>query len=180
MLSSHPMAKFPKPCLSTPSILLANRQIYREAKAILNKKLFVIDLTHLQRLDVDPVPDIMEFIGIITLQKLQHTRLELTFEGTAYGWLKDVDALIDVWSQECSLQTLEVTILDEDQDLRDGWYPASVISELQRMSQRVRLSVFGSMLVLSVGVALMLYDSCAIWALGFRLPFRVFTRPIKG
>lgn len=45
--SDNPWVEFPKPHLSTPTILLANRQIYQEARAIPIKKTLVMDLTPL-------------------------------------------------------------------------------------------------------------------------------------
>ncbi|KAI9716670.1 MAG: hypothetical protein M1812_005208 [Candelaria pacifica] len=82
--SSDPRISFPKPHIDhliTPSILLINRQIYQEARAILVRKMFVLASTPPHRAQIGRPLDITEFIGEGTLQKIQHIRIELQLCG---------------------------------------------------------------------------------------------------
>ncbi|KAI9740798.1 MAG: hypothetical protein M1835_003129 [Candelina submexicana] len=114
MASSHPRVSFSKPCvdhLVTPSILLINRQIYHEARAVLIQKTFVLASTPPHSAQLGRPMDITEFIGETTLQKIQHMRFELQLSGHARAWMKTIETLMDVWCHECSLQSLEVKVI---------------------------------------------------------------------
>jgi hypothetical protein len=94
--------------VTTPSILLLNRQITAEAQDTLRKKTLVINSPPPVCQAFRKAMDITEFIGDITLQKAYHVLLDMDLEHQ--DWLTTIETLLDVWCMENSLKSLYVRV----------------------------------------------------------------------
>ena len=94
--------------MTTPTILLLNRQITAEAQDTLRKKTLIINSPPPVCLALGKAMDVTEFIGDVTLQKAYHVLLDLDLEHQ--DWLATTETLLDVWCEENSLKSLHVRV----------------------------------------------------------------------
>ncbi|KAK4990065.1 hypothetical protein LTR66_006903 [Elasticomyces elasticus] len=96
--------------LTTPTVLLINRQITSEALRILHKKRFVFNATEsFHMLSSMASPQITRFIGKQTLQKLTHVTLNLS----CGEWVCVIQDLAMIWTMKHALKELHIHIEDE-------------------------------------------------------------------
>ncbi len=128
-LKGAPLSTFPTPhfgSLSTPSLLLVNRQIYFEVLAVLYEKPFIIDSPPPYVPQLAKPMVITEFIGKYTLQKLRFVTLSMDLVyrpgvDIASAWLKTVEYLLDVWFVRFALESVTVRIRYVEPDRSKGW-----------------------------------------------------------
>jgi hypothetical protein len=101
--------------MSTPSLLLLNRQITAEACEIIYQKPFVMASTPPYIPQLAKPMDITEFISESTLQNLRFVVLNMDLNhnpnlmsGGAKRWLKTVEMLLDIWYVKNNLKRVEV------------------------------------------------------------------------
>lgn len=92
--------------VTTPTILLLNRQIYHEAITVLHDKPLVLISPPPHSSQLGRVLDITEFIGEATLQNVAHVVLKMNFG--VDSWLKTIERLLDVWCKKNRLKSLRV------------------------------------------------------------------------
>lgn len=92
--------------VTTPTILLLNRQIYHEAITVLHDKPLVLISPPPHSSQLGRVLDITEFIGEATLQNVAHVVLKMNLEMDS--WLKTIERLLDVWCRKNRLKSLHV------------------------------------------------------------------------
>jgi hypothetical protein len=110
--------------LSTPSILLLNRQITIEALQHFWKQTW--ELTQpIPSLGSETTPDVANFIGRETLQNLRHASIIICFMGyfPFTHQFKTVEMLLDTWIEKNQLQSLCVTITKARYLDEIGWEP---------------------------------------------------------
>jgi hypothetical protein len=116
----RPLCTIPRPhfgSMSTPPLLLLNRQITSEALEILYQKPFIMDSTPPYIPQLAKPMDITEFISESTLQNLRFVILKMNLNhkpnlmsGGAKGWLKTVEMLLDIWFVKNNLERVEVHV----------------------------------------------------------------------
>lgn len=92
--------------VTTPTILLLNRQIYYEAITVLHDKPLVLMSPPPHSSQLGRVLDITEFIGEATLQNVAHVVLKMNFG--VDSWLETIERLLDVWCKKNRLKSLRV------------------------------------------------------------------------
>ncbi|MCJ1468431.1 hypothetical protein MMC07_007059 [Pseudocyphellaria aurata] len=92
--------------VTTPTILLLNRQIYHEAITVLLNKTLVLMSPPPHSSQLGRVLDITDFIGEATLQNVAHVVLKMNLGVDA--WLKTIERLLDVWCKKNRLKSLHV------------------------------------------------------------------------
>lgn len=114
---TSPLCVVPIPVVeevTTPSLLLVNRQVAAEALAVLYKQPLVLCQTPPYLPQLAKPMDITEFISETTLQLVPRVVLQMDLSYTAClpdgarSWLKTVETLLDVWCVKNSLEMLEV------------------------------------------------------------------------
>lgn len=96
--------------LTTPTVLLLNRQITWEALPILRAKPFVLHDSPPTTPCTGRAMDITEFIGEETLQRVRRVVLKMDLIGSE-PWLRTIDTLLDVWCAQNSLEEILVDIV---------------------------------------------------------------------
>lgn len=105
----RPRCVFLKPgiqTVTTPTVLLLNRQVYHEAITVLHHKPLVLMSPPPHSSQLGRVLDITEFIGEATLQNVAHVVLKMNLGVDA--WLKTIERLLDVWCKKNRLKSLHV------------------------------------------------------------------------
>lgn len=94
--------------VTTPTMLLLNRQIYHEAITILHDKPLVFMSPPPHSSQLGRVLDITKFIGEATLQNVAHVVLKMNLG--VDSWLKTIERLLDVWCRKNRLKSLHVSL----------------------------------------------------------------------
>lgn len=118
------------PIMSTPTVLLLNKQIYHEAKAILNKKALKITCPVDPKIDRQAkVPDLLRFVSADTIQAI--TRLELSVHSWEYAYA--IERIFNVLKHKHSLESFRLEFHDnlKSDFLRKVYrpYPDSAIAK---------------------------------------------------
>jgi hypothetical protein len=117
--SEQPLCTIPRPhfgSMSTPSLLLLNRQITSEALEVLYRKPLVLDSTPPYVQQFARPMDITEFIGESTLQNLRFVVLKMDLDQRLSGavgarsWLKTIEMLLDIWFLKSNIEKVQVEI----------------------------------------------------------------------
>ena len=95
--------------LTTPTVLLLNRQISSEALPVLHAKTLVLDMPPPSSPCIGRPMDITEFISEETLQCVRRVVLKMDLKNTQ-SWGKTVETLLDVWCVKNSLEEVMVDI----------------------------------------------------------------------
>ncbi len=113
----QPLCTIPRPryeAMSTPSLLLLNRQITSEALEVLYRKPLILDSTLPYMPQLGRPMDIPEIISESTLQNLRFVVLRMDLglgqKRSARNWYKTVEILLDIWLVKNNLEKLEVRV----------------------------------------------------------------------
>jgi len=96
--------------LTTPTMLLLNRQITYEALLVLQTKPLILHEAPPFTPCTGRPMDITEFIGEETLQRVRRVVLKMDLEIGAASWGRTIDTLLDVWCVKNNLEEILVDI----------------------------------------------------------------------
>ncbi|KAK9423964.1 hypothetical protein SUNI508_13898 [Seiridium unicorne] len=153
--SKLPLSVLPKPqvparFMTTPGLLLANRQIAWEAQEAMCFKTFKLRQPPPRTDTLARSMDITDFISEGTLQTIR--RVELVMDLTSQGdWSKTVELLLDVWAVRNHLRSIDVT-LKQPASTQEGefWHGGSsrrvvrMLSMLQSFATEAGTQLTGS------------------------------------
>ncbi|KAE9371527.1 hypothetical protein N431DRAFT_341644 [Stipitochalara longipes BDJ] len=113
--SVHPLCTMPIPrcgSMSTPSLLLLNRQITSEALEVLYRKPLILDKPPPYMPQLGRPMDVPELISENTLQNLRFIvlRMDLDQKRSARDWLKVIEILIDIWLVKNDLKKVQIHV----------------------------------------------------------------------
>jgi hypothetical protein len=111
----QPLCTVPRPRygpMSTPSLLLLNRQITSEALEVLYRKPLILDTTPPYIPQLGQPMGIPEIISETTLQNLRFVvlRMDLDQRQSARYWFKIIEMLLDIWFVKNNLEEVQARI----------------------------------------------------------------------
>ncbi|KAH8795097.1 hypothetical protein F5882DRAFT_480553 [Hyaloscypha sp. PMI_1271] len=111
----QPLCTVPRPRygpMSTPSLLLLNRQITPEALEVLYRKPLILDTTPPYIPQLGQPMGIPEIISETTLQNLRFVvpRMDLDQRQSARYWFKIIEMLLDIWFVKNNLEEVQARI----------------------------------------------------------------------
>jgi hypothetical protein len=134
-----PTPHVPARLMSTPGILLCNRQIASEAREAMYFKTFTLRRPPPYTTTLGKPMDITEFISEDTLRNMRRVEFVMNLYGDPRRWSKTMEILLDVWSSENHLRKIDVT-LEQPKELQQGlFWDAGFSSHTTRMLSMVRL-----------------------------------------
>ncbi|KAK3708543.1 hypothetical protein LTR37_011438 [Vermiconidia calcicola] len=99
----------PYPSKTTPTVLLLNKQISREATNILNRKpLKIIYPGDVNINKATEVPNLLRFISCNTLQKVQHLSIKIE----SWEWIYSLDRVLPIFAAKNELKSLHLFFKD--------------------------------------------------------------------
>jgi hypothetical protein len=95
--------------MSTPSLLLLNRQITSEALEVLYRKPLILDTTPPYTPQFGQPMGIPEIVSETTLQNLRFVvlRMDLDQRQSARYWFKIIEMLLDIWYVKNNLEEVQ-------------------------------------------------------------------------
>jgi hypothetical protein len=111
----QPLCTVPRPRygpMSTPSLLLLNRQITSEALEVLYRKPLILDTTPPYIPQLGQPMGMPEIISETTLQNLRFVvlRMDLDQSQSARYWFKIIEVMLDIWFVKNNLEGVQAWI----------------------------------------------------------------------